>query len=56
MDAAAAAMGLSLAPGQRAGVLRFLVVAEGMAATLEAARLPDDALEIAPVYTPPTDP
>lgn len=53
MDAAAEALGLSIAPEWRPGVAGFLAIAAGMAATVEAAPLDEDELSPAPVFRLP---
>ena len=53
IDAAAALVGLRLTPDQRPGVLRFLALAQAMAATLDAVPLHEDALDLAPAYRLP---
>ena len=42
-DAVAALVGLTLTPGQRPGVVRFLAIARDMAAVVEAVPLDEDA-------------
>lgn len=46
IDAAAAAGSLAIAPEWRPGVARFLALAAGMAARLEAVPLPEDHLAL----------
>jgi len=54
MAAVAPALGLTIAPGHREGVARFLSVAAEMAAALDGAA-EDDELALAPVYLPPAE-
>lgn len=53
IDAASALVGLTIAEAHRPGVRVFLGVAREMAATLEAAAPPQDALALAPVFRLP---
>jgi hypothetical protein len=53
IDAASAAVGLTIAEAHRPGVKRFVAIAAEMAATLDGADLDDAELALAPVYTPP---
>lgn len=52
LDAVAPTLGLTITAEQRPQVLQFLRVAARMAALVESANLPDDAFELAPVFTP----
>ncbi|GAB4188433.1 MAG: hypothetical protein OHK0024_28840 [Thalassobaculales bacterium] len=52
LDAAAPALGLDITPAQRPGVVQFLAVAAGMAEVLAGLPLPDDSLDLAPVWRP----
>lgn len=52
VDAAAALIGLPLAPEWRPGVVRFLDLAAEMAAVLEQVELDDAELVQAPVFVP----
>lgn len=56
IEATAPAVGLQIAPEDRAEVARFLDLAAEMAAVLDAVKLPDDALDLAPVFTLPDSP
>jgi hypothetical protein len=56
IDAASAAVGLTVAEAHRPGVRRFLAIAAEMAATLDGADLDEAELALAPVYTPPDRP
>lgn len=53
MQAMAASLGLEITPGREAGVRQFLELARRMHDLLEAAPVPADSLELAPVFTPP---
>jgi hypothetical protein len=53
MAAMAATLGLEISDGQKPGVMQFLELAARMNGLLEAAPVPADTLELAPVYTPP---
>ena len=53
IDAVAPAVGLALDPGWRPGVARFLALAAGMAARLEAVDLAEDHLELDAVLVLP---
>lgn len=53
MRAMAATLDLGITPAQEAGVRQFLELAARMNALLEAAPVPADSLELAPVFTPP---
>jgi len=52
LDATAPALGLTITAEQRQGVIRFLGVAQAMAAIVQAAPIADDGLELAPVFRP----
>ena len=56
LDAAGAAVGLTIADAHRPGVVRFLALAAQMAAALETAPLDAREQAHAPVYTPPRMP
>ncbi len=53
LDALAAQVGLTLTPGQRPGVARFLGIAREMAAVVAAVPLDETLLDLAPVYRLP---
>ena len=53
IDAASALLDLRIADAWRPGISRYLGLAAGMAALLEAVDLDDGALDLAPVYLPP---
>ena len=55
IDAAAAMVGLTIAPQYREGVARFLGIAAEMAAILERVPLDDGELTLAPVFDPAED-
>ncbi|WP_416896440.1 MAG: DUF4089 domain-containing protein [Minwuia sp.] len=50
--AMAATLGLEISEAQKPGVKQFLELAARMNGLLEAAPVPHDTLELAPVYTP----
>lgn len=52
IDALAPTLGLHITASQRPGVRGFLAIAAAMAAELEGVDLADDALDLAPVFTP----
>jgi hypothetical protein len=56
LDAMAAAVGLAIDPAWRPGVLRFLGLAAGMAALVEAVPLADDHLDLDAVLLLPEAP
>lgn len=53
IEAAAALIGLPLAAADRAEVARYLAIAEGMAAVLEAVPLDPAELAVGPVFRLP---
>ena len=55
LDAMAPAVGLTVDPGWRDGIVRFLGLAAEMAATLEAVQLADDHLDLDAVLILPAD-
>jgi hypothetical protein len=52
IDTVAPLLGLTVTAAQRPGVTTFLKVAQSMAEVLQAAPLPDDNLDQAPVFRP----
>jgi hypothetical protein len=52
IDALSPALGLDIDPGLKAGVAVYLRVAERMARIVEAAPVPEDEAELAPVFRP----
>lgn len=52
LDALAPALGLTIGPGQRPGVLQFLETAHAMAELVATAPLDEASCELAPVFRP----
>ena len=53
LDALAALVELTITPGQRPGVQRFLAIAQEMASVVAAVPLDETTLDLAPVYRLP---
>ncbi len=52
IDAMAPVVGVTIGDEQRPGVRTFLALAKSMADGLDTVALPDDELQLAPVFTP----
>ncbi|MET0744557.1 MAG: DUF4089 domain-containing protein [Microvirga sp.] len=52
VDALASLVGLTISAAQRPGVVRFLSLAGTMAALVHSVPLPEDSLDLAPVFRP----
>lgn len=52
IDAVAPTVGLAITDEQRPGVALFLTIARGMAATVEAAPVPEESFHLAPAFRP----
>ena len=52
LDALASMVGLTITGAQRPGVARFLSLAGTMAELVYSVPLPDDTLELAPIFRP----